>query len=38
MRKGPWYNPVMPTIFKATVVKNYDGALQKAKARLESGA
>jgi uncharacterized protein YndB with AHSA1/START domain len=36
MSKGPWYNPIMLTIFKGTVVKNYDGALQKAKAKLES--
>jgi uncharacterized protein YndB with AHSA1/START domain len=38
MSKGPWYNPIMLTVFKGTVVKNYDGALQKAKAKLESGS
>lgn len=38
MSKGPWYNPIMLTVFKGTVVKNYDGALQKAKATLESGS
>lgn len=35
MPKGPWYNPIMMTIFKGTVVKNYDGALIEAKAKLE---
>jgi hypothetical protein len=38
MPKGPWHNPIMLTIFKGTVVKNYDGALQKAKAKLESAS
>jgi len=28
----------MLTVFKGTVVKNYDGALQKAKAKVESGS
>jgi hypothetical protein len=36
MPKGPWYNPIMMTIFKGTVVKNYDGALKKVRAKLEA--
>jgi uncharacterized protein YndB with AHSA1/START domain len=38
MTKGPFYFPLVLTIFKSTVVKNYDGAMQNAKAKLESGA
>ncbi|HEY2598456.1 MAG TPA: SRPBCC family protein [Candidatus Dormibacteraeota bacterium] len=38
MTKGPFYFPLVLTIFKSTVVKNYDGAMQNAKARLESAA
>ncbi len=38
MPKGPWYNPIMMTIFKGTVVKNYDGALAKVKAKLEASS
>lgn len=37
MTKGPWYFPMVLLIFKNTVVKNYDGAMQKAKAKLEAG-
>jgi hypothetical protein len=37
MTKGPWYFPMVLTIFKSTVVKNYDGAMANLKARLESG-
>jgi hypothetical protein len=29
MLKGPWCNPIVMTIFKGTVVKNYDGAMAK---------
>jgi uncharacterized protein YndB with AHSA1/START domain len=38
MTKGPFYFPLVLRIFKSTVVKNYDGAMQNAKAKLESGA
>ena len=38
MTKGPFYFPLVLTIFKSTVVKNYDGAMQNAKAKLESAA
>ena len=38
MPKGPWYNPIMMRIFKGTVVKNYDGALEKVKAKLEASS
>ena len=38
MTKGPFYFPLGLRIFKSTVVKNYDGAMQNAKAKLEQGA
>ena len=38
MAKGPWYFPMVLTIFKSTVVKNYDGAMQNLKSKMESGA
>ena len=38
MTKGPFYFPMVLTIFKSTVVKNYDGAMANLKTRLESGA
>ena len=38
MTKGPFYFPLVLRIFKSTVVKNYDGAMQNAKAKLESSA
>jgi uncharacterized protein YndB with AHSA1/START domain len=38
MTKGPFYFPLVLSIFKSTVVKNYDGAMQNAKAKLESAA
>jgi hypothetical protein len=38
MTKGPFYFPLVLMIFKSTVVKNYDGAMQNAKAKLESAA
>jgi hypothetical protein len=37
MTKGPFYFPLVLSIFKSTVVKNYDGAMANLKARLESG-
>jgi len=37
MTKGPFYFPLVLSIFKSTVVKNYDGAMQNAKAKLEAG-
>jgi len=37
MTKGPFYFPLVLTIFKGTVVKNYDGAMQNDKAKLEAG-
>jgi uncharacterized protein YndB with AHSA1/START domain len=37
MTKGPFYFPLVLSIFKSTVVKNYDGAMRNAKAKLESG-
>jgi uncharacterized protein YndB with AHSA1/START domain len=37
MTKGPFYFPLVLRIFKSTVVRNYDGAMQNAKATLESG-
>ncbi len=37
MPKGPWYFPTVLTIFKSTIVKNYDGALQNLKAKVETG-
>ncbi|HEX3507043.1 MAG TPA: SRPBCC family protein [Candidatus Dormibacteraeota bacterium] len=38
MTKGPFYFPLVLRIFKSTVVKNYDGAMQNAKAKIEAGA
>jgi Polyketide cyclase / dehydrase and lipid transport len=38
MTKGPFYFPVVLAIFKSTVQKNYDGAMENLKAKLESGA
>jgi hypothetical protein len=38
MPKGPWYFPMVLAIFRGTVVKNYNGALVKAKAKLEGGS
>jgi hypothetical protein len=37
MTKGPFYFPIVLTIFKSTVQKNYDGAMQNLKARMDSG-
>lgn len=38
MSKGPFYFPLVLTIFKSTVVKNYQGAMDNLKAKLEAGA
>ncbi|HEV2033072.1 MAG TPA: SRPBCC family protein [Candidatus Dormibacteraeota bacterium] len=36
MTKGPFYFPIVLAIFKSTVVKNYNGAMSNAKAKLEA--
>ena len=36
MTKGPFYFPIVLSIFKSTVVKNYNGAMSNAKAKLEA--
>jgi uncharacterized protein YndB with AHSA1/START domain len=36
MTKGPFYFPLVLSIFKSTVVKNYNGAMVNAKAKLEA--
>ena len=38
MTKGPFYFPLVLAIFKSTVVKNYEGAMQNLKRKMESGA
>ena len=38
MTKGPFYFPLVLAIFKSTVQKNYNGAMQNLKTRMESGA
>ena len=37
MTKGPFYFPLVLAIFKNTVVKNYNGAMQNLKTKMESG-
>ena len=37
MTKGPFYFPLVLAIFKGTVQKNYNGAMQNLKTRMESG-
>jgi len=37
MTKGPFYFPIMLAIFKSTVQKNYNGAMQNLKRKLETG-
>lgn len=37
MPKGPWYFPMVLTIFKSTVVKNYQGAMENLKSKMEAG-
>jgi hypothetical protein len=36
MTKGPFYFPIVLTIFKSTVQKNYDGAMQNLKAKMDA--
>jgi uncharacterized protein YndB with AHSA1/START domain len=36
MTKGPFYFPIVLSIFKGTVVKNYNGAMTNVKAKLEA--
>jgi uncharacterized protein YndB with AHSA1/START domain len=38
MTKGPFYFPLVLAIFKSTVQKNYNGAMQNLKTKMESGA
>ena len=38
MTKGPFYFPLVLAIFKNTVVKNYNGAMQNLKTKMESGS
>jgi uncharacterized protein YndB with AHSA1/START domain len=37
MSKGPFYFPIVLSIFKSTVVKNYQGAMDNLKAKMEAG-
>ena len=37
MTKGPFYFPLVLSIFKGTVQKNYNGAMSNLKAKMESG-
>jgi len=37
MTKGPFYFPLVLRIFKSTVVKNYNGAMENLKTKVESG-
>ena len=36
MTKGPFYFPLVLRIFKSTVVKNYNGAMENLKTKMES--
>jgi uncharacterized protein YndB with AHSA1/START domain len=38
MTKGPFYFPLVLSIFKSTVQKNYNGAMSNLKTKLESGS
>jgi uncharacterized protein YndB with AHSA1/START domain len=38
MTKGPFYFPLVLAIFKGTVQKNYNGAMQNLKTKMESRA
>jgi hypothetical protein len=38
MTKGPFYFPLVLSIFKGTVQKNYNGAMSNLKTKLESGS
>ncbi len=37
MSKGPFFFPIVLAIFKGTVQKNYNGAMENLKTKLESG-
>jgi uncharacterized protein YndB with AHSA1/START domain len=37
MTKGPFYFPLVLSIFKSTVQKNYNGAMSNLKAKMEGG-
>jgi uncharacterized protein YndB with AHSA1/START domain len=36
MTKGPFYFPIVLSIFKSTVIKNYNAAMTNVKAKLEA--
>jgi uncharacterized protein YndB with AHSA1/START domain len=38
MTKGPFYFPLVLSIFKGTVQKNYNGAMSNLKTKMDSGA
>jgi uncharacterized protein YndB with AHSA1/START domain len=38
MSKGPFYFPLVLAIFSGTVKKNYNGAMENLKKRMESGS
>jgi uncharacterized protein YndB with AHSA1/START domain len=38
MTKGPFFFPIVLAIFKGTVQKNYNGAMQNLKTKMESGS
>ena len=38
MTKGPFYFPLVLSIFKSTVQKNYNGAMTNLKTKMESGS
>jgi uncharacterized protein YndB with AHSA1/START domain len=38
MTKGPFYFPLVLSIFKSTVQKNYNGAMSNLKTKMESGS
>ena len=38
MTKGPFYFPLVLSIFKGTVQKNYNGAMSNLKTRMEGGS
>jgi len=38
MTKGPFYFPLVLSIFKSTVQKNYNGAMSNLKTRMEGGS
>ncbi|HEV2218453.1 MAG TPA: SRPBCC family protein [Candidatus Dormibacteraeota bacterium] len=36
MTRGPFYFPIVLTVFKSTVQKNYNGAMQNLKTKMDS--